>query len=301
VKPRPAPEEGITKVRQKPPLLQAPFSERAAKDSQRAWAAYLGKKVEEELDLGGGVTMRFILIPPGTFTMGAPEEEKGRYDDEAAHEVTITRPFYLGKYPVTQEQYERLTGENPSWFSATGEGKAAVEGMDTKQFPVERVSWEDATTFCRKLAQRTGRQARLPSEAEWEYACRAGTTTPFHFGKALNGTQANCDGNYPYGTEEKGPYLGRPCPVKSYDPNAFGLYGMHGNVWQWCQDRYAKSCADLGSVDPVRVNASSDTARVLRGGSWHYHPRGCRAADRRRGAPAYRSYDAGFRVAFRLD
>jgi formylglycine-generating enzyme required for sulfatase activity len=295
--PRPAPSEGMAKAKQRPPPAKAPFSEATAKELQRAWATYLGKPVEEEVDLGGGATMRFVLIPPGTFTMGSPKEEKGRCNDEEADEVTITKPFYLGKYPVTQEQYERLTGKNPSYFAATGDGKAKVEGLDTKPFPVEQVSWEDATAFCRKLAERTGHKARLPSEAEWEYACRAGTTTPFHFGKALNGTQANCNGNYPYGRTEKGPYLAKTCPVKSYDPNAFGLYGMHGNVWQWCQDWYAESCADLKGMDPLRVDKGSSSGRVLRGGSWFNYARHCRAASRDWHAPAYRNDDVGFRVA----
>jgi formylglycine-generating enzyme required for sulfatase activity/tRNA A-37 threonylcarbamoyl transferase component Bud32 len=296
VKPRPA--EGMAEAKQKPLLLKAPFSEEVAKELQRAWATYLGKQVEEEVDLGGGVTMQFVLIPPGTFTMGSPKEEEGRFNDEMAHEVTITRPFYLGKYVVTQEQYQQLTGSNPSTFGAGGGRKDKVAGLDTARFPVDSVSWEDATACCAKLAEKAGRKARLPSEAEWEYACRAGTTSPFHFGTALNGSQANCKGTFPYGTQAKGPFLDRTCRVGSYRPNAWGLYDMHGNVCQWCQDWYAKSCQDLGGRDPVRVDKGADNARVVRGGSWPAPATVCRAACRHTALPANRSFSIlGFRVA----
>jgi formylglycine-generating enzyme required for sulfatase activity len=289
-------------MKERPPLLKAPFSKRRAKELQRAWAKYLGRQVEEEVDLRGGVKMQFVLIPPGSFTMGSPPGEEERVDNEAAHEVTITRPFYLGKYAVTQAQYQQVVGKNPSDFSAGGGSSVKVQGLDTGRFPVETVSWEDATAFCQKLAERTGRKAGLPSEAEWEYACRAGTTTPFHFGTALDSFQANCDGKFPYPNGIKGgPYLGRTCSVGSYPPNAFGLYDMHGNVWQWCQDWYAKSCDDLSGSNAIRVNKSSEDARVLRGGSWVTRAGECRAARRLDRAPAYRDAYGGFRVAFRLD
>jgi formylglycine-generating enzyme required for sulfatase activity len=254
------------------------------------------------LDLGGGVKMEFVRIPKGKFTMGSPEGEKDRDDDEARHEVEITRDFYLGKYEVTQEQYKRVMGENPSYFAAGGSGEDKVSGLDTRRFPVENVSWENAVRFCDKLGEkdRQGRKFRLPSEAEWEYACRAGTTTPFHFGGALNGDKANCEGDFPYGTEEKGRYLKRTCRVGSYAANAFGLYDMHGNVGEWCQDWYGPYVG-LGLRDPLRTEKASENGRVLRGGSWWNQPRDCRAAGRDKVAPSYSHGSLGFRVAFRLD
>src|SRR5262249_36572146 len=158
-------------------------------------------------------------------------------DEGPCRKVVLGRAFYLGKYPVTQEQYERVMSRNPSWFASTGRGRDQVkEFADTGNFPVENVTWEEAVEFCRRLSdlpaeRRAGRVYELPSEAEWEYACRAGTTTPFHFGTELNGRRANCDGNHPYGTATRGPYLGRTCPVGCYTANAWGLYDMHGNVW----------------------------------------------------------------------
>jgi formylglycine-generating enzyme required for sulfatase activity len=284
----------------RPEPARAPFNAPKAKALQQAWARYLGRKVEETVDLGAGVTMDFVLIPPATFTMGSPTDEKAREYDEVSHAVTITKPFFLGKYHLTQEQYQCLTGSNPSYFAAGGEGKISVVGQDTRRFPVEQVSWEDAMAYCDTLGRKISRPVRLPSEAEWEYACRAGTTTPFHFGTALNGAQANCYGDSPYGTSEKGPYLKRTCRVGSYEPNAFGLYDMHGNVWQWCQDWYG-SYDGLPARDPLRVDKGAEGARVLRGGSWFSEAWRCRAARRRGYAPALRYNFVGFRVAFRLD
>src|SRR5262249_14353176 len=153
------------------------------------------------------------------------------------HEVEITRPFYLGVFPVTQAQWQKVMGNNPSWFCATGEGAASVTGMNTDQFPVETVSWKEAAAFLKKLsALEKTRKARpgyrIPSEAEWEYACRGGAAEyqVFHYGNSLSFMQANFNGREPYEGAE-GPYLERTCAVGSYRPNAFGLYDMHGNVW----------------------------------------------------------------------
>jgi formylglycine-generating enzyme required for sulfatase activity len=155
-------------------------------------------------------------------------------------------------------------GTNPSDFKT-------VAGQDTSRFPVERVSWEEAVEFCRKLSalsaeQSAGRVYRLPTEAEWEFACRAGTTTPFHFGSQLNGREANCDGNYPYGTTTKGTYLQRPTTVGSYAANGFGLFDMHGNVWEWCSDWYEVAIRDSPVDDPT--GPTSGSLRVNRGGGW---------------------------------
>jgi formylglycine-generating enzyme required for sulfatase activity len=254
------------------------------------------------VDLGDDVTMEFVLIPKGKFMMGSPKEEKERRADEVQHEVEITKPFYLAKYPVTQEQYLALTGKNPSWFCKDGKSADKVKELDTKQFPVEAVSWDDAQAFCKKLTEndKQKRKYRLPTEAEWEYACRAGTTTPFSFGAELNGKQANCNGNVPYGTTDKGPYKGRTTKVGEYGENKWGLYDMHGNVYQWCEDYYG-TYEGLDQKDPLRAVKPSEDRRVSRGGSWYFPATSCRAAYRYLDAPDHRFSLCGFRVAFRLD
>jgi formylglycine-generating enzyme required for sulfatase activity len=315
--------EGPKEVRSKkkaskaarPAALRAPFAAAEAKAAQRAWAEYLSVPMETSLDLGGGQKLELVLIPPGTFTMGSPVGEKDRRNDEAAHAVTLTQPFYLGKYAVTQAQYRAVTGYNPSYFSAQAQGKEGVKynvvkpgggkekaaGLDTRRFPVENVSWDEAQEFSSEVGRIAGKKVGLPSEAEWEYACRAGTTTPFHFGGVLNGKQANCNGGFPYGTQEKGPYKDKTSAVGSYAPNAWGLYDMHGNVWQWCQDWYGPYDG-LGETDPLRVYKSTVNARVLRGGSWLSYARSCRAACRFRLEPSFRvDLGYGVRVAVRLD
>ena len=243
------------------------------------------------------IGMKLKLIPAGEFMMGSPDSEKSRSSDEGpVHRVKITKPFYLGVYEVTQTQYEQVMGKNPSFFSNTGRGKEKVTGRDTDQFPVESVSWDDAMEFCRKLSAREGKTYCLPTEAQWEYACRAGTTTSFHFGSMLNGREANSDGSYPYGTETKGPYLKCTTTVGSYSANAFGLYDMHGNVREWCADwhdfdYYEKS----PSTDPAGPSSGDD--RVLRGGGWFGFAWRCRSANRFRDTPADRFDYLGFRVA----
>ena len=201
---------------------------------------------------------------------------------------------------MTQAQYEAVTGKNPTRFSAEGVYKDRVKGMDTSRFPVETVSWEDAVAFCESVGKKTGRKVCLPREAEWEYACRAGTTTPFHFGGRLSGDLANCNGDYPYGTDTKGTNHGRTAQVGSYPANPWGLYDMHGNVYQWCEDYYGPY-KYLKDRDPARPEKDKEDLRVLRGGSWNYYPRDCRAAYRRRSVPGDRDDDVGFRLCFRLD
>jgi formylglycine-generating enzyme required for sulfatase activity len=250
------------------------------------------------------IGMKFALIPAGKFLMGSPDGEQGRSADEGPqHEVEITRPFYMAVTPVTQEQYERVMGSNPSYFSVKGDGKHKVRRMDTQEFPVETVSWEEAVEFARRLSALTeevksGRSYRLPSEAQWEYSSRGGAPSyqVFHFGNSLSPTQANFDGNYPYGGAAKGPYLERTCKVSSYPANGFGLYDMHGNVWEWCADWYDENYyAASPGQDPL--GPASASARVLRGGSWSSIGRLCRSAYRRRPAPGYRDQYYGFRLA----
>jgi formylglycine-generating enzyme required for sulfatase activity len=235
------------------------------------------------LGLGGGVTMELVRIPAGEFMMGSPSGEARRDDEEGPrHRVRITRPFYMGKYEVTQEQYEAMMGEHPARFNGA-------------KNPVERVSWNDASEFCRRLSARTGRDVRLPTEAEWEYACRAGTTTPFHFGSTINTSQANYDGNYTYGSGPKGVYRKKAVPVGSFPPNAWGLYDMHGNVWEWCADWYDSDYyARSPTADPK--GPSHGEGRVLRGGSWYSYPWGCRSASRHGLSPTFTNYGDGFRV-----
>ena len=253
------------------------------------------------------IGMKLVLVKPGIFLMGSPPSEAERRDDEDQHEVEITRPFYVGVYEVTQEQYERVMGNNPSFFSPTGGGKARVKGMDTRQFPVESVSWEDAVEFCRRLSalpeeKANERAYRLPTEAEWEYSCRGGPffknpSPPFYFGNSLSSTRANFEGNLPYGGAAKGVYLERPTKVGSYPPNALGLYDLHGNVFEWCADWYdAEYYKRSPRQDPQ--GPENGEHRVSRGGSWFMNGRYCRAAYRANYAPGDRDNDNGIRVVF---
>ncbi len=275
--------------RSQPPLAMAPFNAKQARAHQEAWAEHLGLPVE----LTNSIGMEFALIPPGEYMMGSPESEWARASHEGPqHRVRITKPFYLGVYHVTQGEYERVTGGNPSMLSR-------VLGHDTSRFPVDRVSWDDAVAFCRKLsaipAERSaGREYRLPTEAEWEYACRAGTTTPFHFGSVMDGRQANSAWRYPRETERQAPSLRRPTAVGSYRPNAFGLYDMHGNLMEWCADWFDQ---DYYATSPVNdpTGPASGSHRVYRGGSWGYGD--CRSARRGFARPGGRGFNLGFRAA----
>lgn len=253
---------------------------------------------DEAATLTNSIGMRFALIPAGKFTMGSPESEKGRNDDETQHEVAIARPFYLGVHEVTQGQYAQVMGKNPSWFSADGGGKQRVDGKSTSSYPVETVSWHDAVAFCDKLGalpdeRAAGRTYRLPTEAEWEYACRAGTTTVFHYGDDLDAYKANfCGLIYAaYGKAGAGPFLRRTAPVGDYKANAFGLYDMHGNVQEWCQDWYTTTSP---AVDPQGPAQGGE--RVLRGGGWPHSGKAVRSAMRNKLAPDERHYSAGLRV-----
>lgn len=265
-------------------------------------AAETAAPANADREIVNAIDMKLVLIPAGEFLMGSPEGEfANRFGEQPQHRVRITKPFWLGRYEVTQAEYSQVMETNPSGFSDKGEWKEKVVGLDPRRFPVENVSWDDAVEFCRKLsalpAERSaGRVYRLPTEAEWEHACRAGTTGPFHFGDQLNGVQANCDGNDRYGTDTKGPFLRRPTTVGSYPANPFGLFDMHGNILEWCHDWYDE---DYYRKSPVEdpPGPEQGTTRVRRGGSW-YSPGGlCRAATRHRVVPSYRSDDLGFRVA----
>jgi formylglycine-generating enzyme required for sulfatase activity len=252
--------------------------------------------------LQNSVGMSFKQIAAGSFIMGAPESEAGsRIDERPVHPVTISRPFWLGVHEVTQAEYLKVTGTNPSFFSPDGDGRSKVQALDSGKLPVEQVSWEDAIAFCEKLSalpeeKAAGRVYRLPTEAEWQYACRAGTVTPFHFGDAMGSTDANINGNFPYGGAPRGVFLGRTAPVGSYRPNAFGLYDMHGNVAELTADRYGrKYFEESPAVDPKGPENGND--RVVLGGSWGTDASRCRSAFRRSNATSGKAYYFGFRVA----
>ncbi len=236
------------------------------------------------LDLGGGVTMELVPIKPGTFDMGSPEGEKDRHPNEKQHSVTISSAFFMSKYPVTQQQYEAVMKTNPSEFSAEKGGGP--------NYPVEQISWHDAVAFCEKLDAAVksklppGMTLQLPTEAQWEYACRAGTKTRFYSGDAPDDLARA--GWYGKNSDDK------PHPVGQKVANAFGLYDMHGDVYQWCQDVYMLDYEKLSATDPC--NTAPDLYRVMRGGAWRSVARNCRAAYRHDVTPGYRGGFVGIRV-----
>jgi formylglycine-generating enzyme required for sulfatase activity len=246
------------------------------------------------------IGMRLTLIPAGEFKMGSSEGEEGDDDEKPQHRVRITRPFYLGVYEVTQEQYKAVMGKNPSWFSATGRGKSELAGESSDRNPVENVSWIEAVKFCNELSVREGLNKfyeidgetvrvpdwwgpgyRLPTEAEWEYACRADSETRYSFGNDAARLREHgwFDGNSG----------GRTHPVGQLRANGFGLFDMHGNVWEWCWDGYdAGSFGQSPLLDDDPQGPSQAASRVIRGASWNGVPRGVRSADRLWRAPGGR-------------
>jgi eukaryotic-like serine/threonine-protein kinase len=265
-----------------------------------AWAIWhhLTKPEEITLDLGNNVKMRLVLIPAGKFWMGAPADEaRWRNDEGPQHEIAISKPFHMGVFEVTQEQYQQVMGTNPS-------------GCIGATNPVECVSWDDAVEFCKKLSAKTGKKVMLPTEAQWEYACRAGTTTAFNTGNDLEPGEANADSlsdpgawdkfmdwvrkYFPTKAKAKG-----PMPVGSFPSNGFGLYDMHGNVWEWCSDWYgADYYANSPKIDPQGPATATGTGHVFRGGSWlDGQPWYCRSACRQWNVIVGRGCEAvGFRV-----
>ncbi|MGD1701593.1 SUMF1/EgtB/PvdO family nonheme iron enzyme [Dapis sp. BLCC M229] len=234
-------------------------------------------------DLGNGVILEMVAIPGGTFIMGSPESEAGRLDAESPqHEVTL-QPFYMSKYPITQNQYQAIIGKNPSYFKGGNR-------------PVEMVTWYNATEFCQRISQKTRKIYRLPSESQWEYACRAGTNTPFYFGETITTDLVNYDGDYHYGNTPQGNSQKQTTNVGSFPPNAFGLYDMHGNVWEWCQDIWHDNYQGAPTDGSAWETGGYSQTQVLRGGSWCHNPRRCRSSFRNRDIADYRLIYRGFRI-----
>jgi formylglycine-generating enzyme required for sulfatase activity len=235
----------------------------------------------------GVLPLQMMQIPGGTFLMGSPKDEEERTDAEGPqHEVTLT-PFFMAAYPVTQAQW-RFVATLPKVDRDLDADPSHFKG-DLR--PVERVSWHDAVEFCARLAAHTQRAYRLPSEAEWEYACRAGTTTPFHFGPTLSTDYANYDGANEkygaYGSGTRGEHRGETTPVNQFEgANAFGLYDMHGNVLEWCQDTWHRNYEGAPTDGSAWIEGGDISWRVRRGGSWNFNPRYCRSAYRSSTMPA---------------
>lgn len=319
--------EFVKRAPDEPELLDCTGPNGATPDevrrSQQMWADYLKLPVETSVDLGDGLKMEFVLIPPGKFWMGATAEEHEAYleslgDEEKRpeflgwdlprHEVVLSRPYYVSKYEVRQREYVQLTGlRNPSRFQFDLKPKAIL--IDTH--PVENVSWEEAFFAAERITNlslpRGCSGATLLTEAQWEYACRAGTVTAFHFGDGLDGALANCDAKYPFGSPVTRPYIGKTIPVTGSRtsecgtrPNAFGLYQMHGNVMEWCLDGFdAGAYTRHKPVDPMIDGGQG--GHVLRGGSWINPARNCRSADRFRNDADAKNPIYGFRVALRIE
>ncbi len=249
-----------------------------------------------EVTLPGGVKMTFCWCPPGEFMIGSPASEEGHASYEDQVRVRITKGYWLARTEVTQGQWASVMGTSVAQQKAQKESFGDATGVGAEH-PMYFVSWEEAGAFIEKMNGRGGLPAGwkwgLPSEAQWEYACRAGTTTAFSFGSVLNGKEANCDGNFPYGTEVKGPYLEGTREVGSYGANEWGLKDMHGNVWEWCGDWFGVKLG--GGVDPA--GPSTGFTRVLRGGSWIDRAVRCRTALRFWNVPGFRTSIVGFRPA----
>jgi formylglycine-generating enzyme required for sulfatase activity len=254
--------------------------------AQEAWAQYLARPVEEAVEIADGVSMTFVLVPPGKFRMGSPPDEDGHGKDETLHEVTLTEPFDLGKMEVTQVQYQALVGKDPSHFHGT-------------DLPVEMVSWEEARDYATELTERRRdtRTYRLPTEAEWEYGCRGGRSSSLPFGvgdgRTLTPRDANVGIHYPGGKADKGPSLETTTRVGSYPANALGLFDMHGNVWEWCTDWYGTG-PQGDATNPA--GPAEGKVRINRGGCWHFAFVFCRAGNRSGDGPANHRFNVGFRL-----
>jgi formylglycine-generating enzyme required for sulfatase activity len=263
--------------------MKAPLSLRLSRSNATA-RGY----IEPQLQVAGSLPLHLVLLPAGTFWMGSPAEELERYDREGPQRQVTVSQFFIGRYPVTQVQWKGVV-ELPSVEQALNPDPSDFRGDN---HPVENVSWHDATEFCARLARHTNRPYRLPTEIEWEYACRAYTTTPFYFGQTITDEVANYRAIETYAHGPMGEYRGRTTPVDHFGiANAFGLSDMHGNVWEWCQDTWV----NRWSQEPKR---SLDTPeKTVRGGSWYSGPSKCRSACRFHFRADIKHNDLGFRIA----
>jgi formylglycine-generating enzyme required for sulfatase activity len=233
--------------------------------------------------MGSGSELELVCLPGGMYQMGSPGSQ-GYPDEHPRHLVQISS-FLMGRFPITQEQWRAVMGKLPA-CRFKGEGR-----------PIDNVTWYDAEVFCRRLAKKTGRPYRLPSESEWEYACRAGTTTPFCYGETLTTDLANYCGDHTFGRGPRGIYRHEPTLKGVFPPNAFGLYDMHGNVWEWCADAWFDDYQGAPMDGSIRSPDESHPMRVARGGSWHETPDHCRSAVRLKLDPGDKEDYFGFRVA----
>ncbi|MBK1989396.1 formylglycine-generating enzyme family protein [Sphaerospermopsis aphanizomenoides BCCUSP55] len=271
---------------------------RQGEEIKRQSINYTTKKNYFREKLDENVTLDMVYIPAGTFLMGSPENEPKRYKDESPqHQVTV-QPFGMGIYPVTQAQWKAVVSKCSQVNRELNPDPSYFKGNN---LPVESISWYDAVEFCERLSRLTGKKYRLPSEAEWEYACRAGTTTPFHFGETITDKLANYNATYTYDEEPKGEYRQKTTPVGSFTANAFGLYDMHGNVWEWCCDHWHDDHNDAPNDSSAWLKRNNDedgndSRRVLRGGSWSTYPRDCRSAFRGNYGPDDWDNAYGFRL-----
>ncbi|OLP19851.1 hypothetical protein BST81_03360 [Leptolyngbya sp. 'hensonii'] len=245
-------------------------------------------------DLGQGVTLMLMLIPAGEFVMGAPASEPESSDRERPQHPVRVSQFLMGRYPVTQAQWRVVAGYDPINKERLNPAPSRFKGDNR---PVEQVSWEEAQEFCQRLSAKTGKAYRLPSEAQWEYACRAGSTTPFHFGETLSTDLANYNGNYTYNNGASGEYRQQTTDVGRFPANDWGLHDMHGNVWEWCEDDYHSNYQGAPDDGSAWIEADREqNRRVLRGGSWNSIPRFCRSAVRYYYSREGRFNNIGFRV-----
>jgi formylglycine-generating enzyme required for sulfatase activity len=316
---QPRQTQGFREVLRGSPAGDAPF-ERLISEAESVVQFF-----NEELEVRNqALALTLLWIPPGRFWMGSPETEPERRDSEGPQHLVQLQGFFMSQTPITQAQWREVAGwrerpgerwgrelkTDPSRFQSNeeqGEKKVRLlEGeSNTDNRPVEQVSWLDAMEFCHRLSKRTGRTYTLPSEAQWEYACRTGTTTPFHFGDTISPELANYDENYAYAYADglKGIYREQPVPVGMFPANAWGLHDMHGNVWEWCLDEWHKSYEGAPTDGRAWADAAQGEKRIesannklLRGGSWDLNPGDCRSATRRRLLPDLAGYDVGFRV-----
>ncbi len=232
--------------------------------------------------LPAGAALEMVAVPAGRFSMGSPHHEGG--DDERPQHLVAVDRFFMARALVTQAQWQAVMGRRPT---------GRFRGDD---LPVDSVSWVEAQNFCKRLARQSGRPYRLPSEAQWEYACRAGTSAPFAFGATLTGDLANYSAVHTYRAERPGPYRHMTTPAGTFPPNPFGLYALHGNLWEWCADAWHADYAGAPAGDAPWPAGGDQTGHVVRGGSWHDAPAACRSAARVRYEAGPGDELVGFRV-----